>query len=492
MAKRKTTAQLSTLASESGPKSINLDLTFGPTVYKFISAAITGTTETGQPAREIACFGTRGDGKTQGALGAMVGHAKRHAESGHPLPVKWIGVTDTFASHKNKTLESINNPLWQGLWQVRDGGHVAVFGSGGSELVHLHLFGIEDQGAMDRVRTETVGVWFEEPAPAAVLVQSSGVSELAWQTAITSQRIASHCHPALMTLNYPDEDHWTWQRFIANPQVNTTYYRVPPGERASASQRDEWMRALANRPDLQRRLLLGQPGTVQLGPEVAVGFNLDLHVAKDKIAPKEGEPLWIGQDFGHTPTAIIGQLWRGYVRVYASLTIDRGGSKQLYEREVMPWLNANAPWALKDSSLIHVKYDPAAPDDESNIESNPATTAEQMVGGYWEPGPVSWEGRKGPLLEVMNKSVGGFPALQLDPVGCKGLISALSGRWYYPQRRDGGVSKDAPAKPNHPWEDYGDSFCYFLCGVLPEVARQYRPRQPTRVLTSHNIFGRHV
>jgi hypothetical protein len=443
-------------------------------------------------AREIACFGTRGDGKTIGALMAMVEHAQRHQAAGYPLPVPWIGVADTFQSHKLKTVRSLENPLWKGLWQVTDQGHVAEFVVDGCAYVKLDLFGIEDKGAMDRVRMETCGVWFEEPAPTALLVQSSGINEDAWTTAITSQRIPTHCKPAIMTLNYPDPDHWAAERFVFNPQPGTAYFRVPPGERATPEDRAEWSKALENRPDLKRRLLDGEFGVLSLGQQVAVGFNLDKHVATEPLKPIVGEPIFIGQDFGHTPTAVIGQNWRGFIRVYASLTIDRGGSKQLYEQIVVPWLNGNAPWALKDSSLIHVKYDPAAPDDESDIESNPQTTAEVLIGGYWEPGPVSWEGRKGPLLEVFNKSIGGIPALQLDRIGCKGLISALSGRWYYPENRQGGVSRDAPFKPNHPHEDYGDSFCYFLCGVLPEVARQYRPRQSTRVDTAHRIFQRHA
>lgn len=445
-------------------------------------AAATGKTETGATAREIACFGTRGDGKTQGALGAMVGHAQTHKQAGFPLPCKWIGVTDTFASHKNKTIESLNNPLWQGLWQLRDGGHVAVFGRAGCELVHLHLFGIEDQGAMDRVRTETVGVWFEEPAPTSLLVQSSGVSLDSWVMAITSQRIPSHHHPAIMTLNYPDEDHWTWQRFIATPHESTAYYRVPPGELASAAQRAEWMKALDGRPDLQRRLLEGKPGVVMMGQQVAVGFDEDKHVSKERLKPIKGEPLFIGQDGGHTPCTIIGQEWQGHIFVYAALSIDRGGMRQQYERNVMPWLTHNAPWAVK-SDLVRGVYDPAMPDDESDSDRNPVDVCSELVGGSWEPGPTAWESRKNALITAINKHCApGSLSLSLDPVDSKPLVQALSGRWYYPQNRLGGVSKDMPFKPNHPWEDLGDSFCYFLCGVMPELDRNH---EPYRVLTNN-------
>jgi hypothetical protein len=109
-------------------------------------------------------------------------------------------------------------------------------------------------------------------------------------------------------------------------------------------------------------------------------------------------------------------------------------------------------------------YDPSAADEQTDIEQNPAELLRRMLPGNWEPGPVDWENRKGPMLAAMNKAVAGMPALQLDPVYCKDLKRALSGRWFYKRHKVLGVIKDKPDK-SHPWSDYGDAFCYMLCAM---------------------------
>ena len=461
-------------------KELNLDLE--PVAGAFAQAVAEGK------GREFGCFGTRGDGKTFAAFIAMVMHAQLHHQAGFPLPFPWMGVTDTHRSHELKTCRSLLHPSWMGAWKLFENNHVAVFRQGPSDLVHIDLFGVEDQGALDRLRMETCGVWFEEPAPSTVLVQSSGISVTAWSLALTSQRVASHCHPAMMTLNYPDAGHWTWRRFMPGPgtaghhpdHAERVWFRIPPGERASAEDRAEWARALEDRPDLYRRLLAGEPGAIQIGEQVAVGFNEDFHVSRERLHPIRGEPLYFGLDFGLTPTITIAQEIRGRILVYASLACERGGIRQHLEYEVIPLLTRHASWCLQDPSMVLGGYDPSGDNkDQSDIEQSAQRVVESLIPGYWEPGQVSWPGRRDPMLAVFNRAIWGEPGLLLDPIDCEGLISALSGGWYYPTGRDGQISHDLPRKPNHPHEDYGDSLCYLIGRIAPSKSKE--PAKPIMV-----------
>lgn len=430
---------------------------------KFISLAATGT------AREVAAFGTRGDGKTQGAFGCMITHAQMHAERGYPLPTKWLGAADTFASHTAKTLESLAAPFWLGAWRLEDGGHVARFIANGVELVQLRLFGVEDQSGMDRLRAECHGLWFEEPAPASVLVQSSGLSETAWGLGRTSQRLPSHAHPAIMTLNYPDEEHWTWERFVVRRHPGTAYVRIPPGERASEEQRAEWREALADRPDMLRRLLEGKPGTVLLGPQVAVGFDADVHAPTGSALRVEpGVTLWCGQDGGLTPATVIGQRQGARVRVLAALCSQHDGIKQHVRSLVKPWLSEHAPWALNDRDALQVIYDPSMnKDGEGDTEANALKIMRAELPGVYRPGPTEYPLRLNPILGLFNAMERGTPCLQIDPVGARGLVKALGGGWHYPVGPDGKARrKDEPVK-NHPHSDFGDAFSYLVAGMAP-------------------------
>lgn len=462
----------------------NIQIKFGPVISEFIYSVMNGL------AREFGVFGPRGEAKTIGAFGAMIHHSVEHEKHGYKLPVPWMGVTDFHRSHKEKTKPSLEKDFWQGAWRLHDDDRVAIYRDD-KERVKLSLFGIEDQGAVDRVRKETCGYWVEEPAPATT---GPGVDETTWNTGITSQRIQTHAKIAMFSTNYPDEDHWCWTRMNPHPSKKwgfnpadetRMYFRVPKGdnEYVSDADRREWAHALRDRPDLVARLIEGKPGSVQLGKSVAVyyidgkpaGFNESKHVSTDRVRPIKNQPIYIGLDFGHTPAAIIGQFYRGQILVLAALPCEFGGIRQHLESSVIPWLRENAPWAVNDMHMIPGAYDPAGnTEEQADTDQSPIAVINEMLPGFWEEGPISWEGRKGPLFTAFNRAIGGEAALRIDPVDALPLIKALNGRWYYKTDRNGKVIADKPYKDNHPWSDLGDAFCYMLGRMGPSTVRTYK------------------
>ena len=491
-----------------------IDFSNAPVVDSFVShISVTGNNERG--GQEVLCVGSRGDGKTIAVLSAMPAHADQHYKKGYPLPVNWMGVTDTFTSHKLKTIRSLENPVFNGGWRLSDNDHVAEYFQQGAKLVHIDLFGIEDQGAMDRLRMEAHCLWFEEPAPSTLMVQSTGISLEAWMLGVTSCRMPSYFNVKVATENYPDEDHWTWDRWkpssnivFAHPEklrelfklieqpaperdferypegtpsrmcmgVNEgrVYFRVPVGERASEADRLEWARALKDRPDILRRLILGQPGVVMLGDQVARGFTREDFTSKIEQSFVPGEPVFFGFDFGHTPTCVIAQQIQGRLRVKAALWMMNAGMQQLMEDLVRPYLAKFAPFVLRrpdDCALIG--HDPSQGDisapkgSEADIDNSALAAIQEALGGGWfEMGPTIWDVRKDALTKVFQRR----NLVVEDNQYTADLIKALDGRWYLAKSHTGDLRSDKPKKPNHPWEDLGDAFIYMLCryGIVSE------------------------
>ncbi len=436
-------------------------------------------------AREIAIIGTRGDGKTQGLLGGTIAHADAHHGAGYPLPVKWMAASSTFRMHEEKTLDSLRAAMWRGTWRIRDGGHQALFGVDGTPLVDLRLFGIDDERGMERLRAECHCVWFEEPAPAGE-IGSHGMSENQWGMAITSMRLPSHANVAVATMNYPDEDDWTWRRWVTDHYPGSLVFRIPRGENPhiTAEQRAQWMEAIRD-PVMRARLLEGRPGTIIPGRPVAHGFNEELHVSRAHLAAVRGATLHLGQDGGLMPATVIAQRANGRIEILAALSSQHAGVRQHFQHVVIPWIGEHAPWVLEDPACRpRVCYDETMDTgSQADIETNALRVMQRMLPGVYRAGQNRpWAWRRDPLLAALAAMDSGHPLLAVDPE-CRQLIKAWRGMWHYTVSTVGEVRKEEPKKPNPPWADLGDASAYLLADIAPLAPPRdpNRARQPTKV-----------
>ena len=434
-------------------------------------------------ASEVALFGPRGEGKTWGAATAMIAHAQEHHATGHALPVKWLGATSSFQSHKEKTHDSLRAGTWKGCWQIRDQGHQAVFEINGQRLVDLRLFGVGDEDGMNRLRSEAHGLWFEEPAPAAE-IGSSGMTENQWGIGISSLRMPSHANVAISTQNYPDQDHWTWQRWKVRRHRGSLMFEIPKNERSTPEQHARWAEAIVD-PVMRRRLLEGKPGTIIPGRPVADGFNEDVHVSRVRLRPREHVALWIGQDGGLMPATVIGQRVGARIEILAALHSEHAGIRQHFRYTVIPWLGEHAPWVLEDRALVRVCYDESMDSDsQADSETNPLRVMQALLPGHYRPGQnVPWAWRRDPLLAALSAMDAGVPLVILNPEFCQTLIRTWRGMWHYAVTFAGMVRKEEPKKPNPPWADLGDASAYLIADMAPLTPQKDRTkkRQPSRV-----------
>ena len=463
---------------DSPTREVTVPLQFRPVTRQCAEAIQDGA------AREIALLGGRGEGKTQTACAGMFLHAIKHQGAGYALPTTWLGAMATHESHKLKTVPSLREPHWEGRWHFADDYHLASFVVEGVTFVELHLFGTSDEMAGERLRAAAHGVWFDEAAPAAENF-GRGLSREQWELAQTSLRLSTHAHVAVVTSNYGtgESDDWVWQRFEVNPLPGTMLFRLPKGEWSSQEQRERWAAAITD-PAQRRRLLEGHPAALLPGRPVAHAYAPDLHLSKTRLTPVRGADMVLGLDGGLAPCSVLAQRARGRVEVLASFVSEHGGTRQHLEHEVFPWLVNHAPWLL-DGDPVRVMYDPSMDKGaEGDVEVNPI----RIMHALWPQARlragvnVPWSARQGPLDRVLGQQVDGHGLAVLDPVHARMLARALEGRWHYAVTVQGAVRREEPHKPNPPWADLGDAFCYLLQGMAPMTPpRSTAPPGRTRI-----------
>lgn len=468
-------------AAPKKPQPFRFDLSGYPVADDFAVQIAAGIARQGdqewRDMVELCAFGARGDWKTSTALFGIILHAKEHAARGFATPTRWMAVRDTFTNHRLTTCESMKKDMWCGGWKDYDDEHTWLWIAENTVWAELHLFGLEDQGARERLKQECCGVWFEEAAPSAGGgLNSMGIDSTSWGLAQTSKlRQASHAHPGIITTNMPDDDHWTAQRFWFRPQPRCQgfLFKLPDDVRqqgygASVQYRDMMAESLADRPDLERKLVGAEFGTTCLGKKVAYNFDYERHVCKMPILPDPTLPLQFGFDFGHAPSIVIGQEQGGEARFYASLYMHPGGMKQCLEQKLMPWLARRASWSRNDPCFGYYGTE-GRKGAEDDIDRTAILAIQQYLPNIvLREGPTRWQDRKDTLITALQRHRG----LVMNPFyedeeneGCETLIKAYNGRWYYALTMQGDERSIQPKKPNAPWSDVGDASIYLLSGM---------------------------
>jgi hypothetical protein len=403
---------------------------------------------------------------------------------------------DTFTTHESKTHDTLKAGWWDGTWTLSHAGHVATARFGGESWVEVHLLGVEDQAHLDRVRLETVGVHFDEVAEASFL-RSRGINAAAWTTALTSQRlrtfaVCDHCglmepeikvrlvepdgtdvvcercgtlarqaHVAMMTSNYPDRNHWAWQRFMVEQHPGTLAFRIPAGESASAAQREEWTRALRGQPQLLKRLVEGEPGFMPMGEPCTPAYQSARHLRRDlPIAPGD---LYLSHDFWHMPATVIASMTPlGQLRIHFARMVPGSDIGALTKDIVKPWLSRNG---LLERPLVHTGDRTGQGGDQSDKAMSAVKRLLDILPGRWMTVSNDPEQRITALNTAFCDSLSdGEPKVLLGPEATE-LDEACIGGWHF---RETGVPEKTgePGRHSH----VGDAAAYLALAVFGGAA----------------------
>jgi len=423
---------------------------------------------------EVLCWGSRNSGKTQLAAGALLALAELHVRRDYALPLRALWLHASLVDASAKTARSLEEPLWLGLWQLRDDRRVAGAVLGGRELVVADFVGVQDVTTKERLRASAHVVIAEEAV--GTLDEAGGIPEREYEVAVTSTlRLEGRRRVAIITTNPGSREHWCYLRFLEDGHDPQRVGRhVPSRDRLSEEAIAAQARPFRDAPDLEARLVYEQWTDLKLGPEVVVGFSRSRHVSAEPLWLAPGTPVWIGWDTApasHVHAAVIAQRNGPQIRIFATFALANAGLKQLIDEKILPWFVRRAPWALGRERareyLVHV-LDPAALAVEGGDidQSAERRIRASLGGGAIRQGQTLWTPRLGPLLAVMHPN--SEVTVKFDPgPDCDLGVRACAGMWHYDMTRGGSIERDAPAKNERIFADVGDALCYVVGEMHP-------------------------
>jgi len=358
--------------------------------------------------------------------------------------------------------------------------------------VHVDLFGIDDPTALSKLQgPEYALIWLEEPAP-IVDKANAGLSEEVFNVALVRCTRQKGTNARLqISMNPADEEHWTYKRLIEPemidpevPEITKAIFRILPGENIHVSDLSRKAVRAAYRYDASsyQRYALGEFAPVYRGIRVTPDYNPTIHLAPAPIEPAHGLVGFRAWDGWHNPCCVIGQITQiGRLIFIDVLRLEKGDIRNLIDAKVIPMLESPR-WKGKTKEWRDVGDFTMGQPDQSNIQSSAAKIIEAKLNTYFEKGPKRWEHMKLGLARALNMSIGGLPAIQINP-DARLLHRALSGAWHYKTDNSGNIISKVPVKDES--SHVGDPFANAVNVLLPSIGNNLSKNLYRRVAQSN-------
>lgn len=206
-------------------------------------------------------------------------------------------------------------------------------------------------------------------------------------------------------------------------------------------------------------------GSIADGRPVHPNFNRQTHVSPSPLTPVPNVPLWIGEDFGLTPAAVIAQRVRDRWMILREIVILDGGATKLTAginrvlAEDFPGYTVRTAWG-----------DPTGDNRSQADEQTPFQV--MRAGGIPARGTETNdpEVRRAALDSCLTGMIEGQPRILIDP-SCKTLIFGLEGGFCYKRIRTAHGEKyaDEPEKSKSSHVVEGCEYLLVGCGEAREM-----------------------
>lgn len=399
-----------------------------------------------------------GEGKSTSIAWSALYHTR------HNPGANWAIIRDTWENLQATTMKSFFAWFPPGVYGTYHATKKEFTWASGVAQGSVVFLGMDaPQDATKLMSRELAGIAIDEPAPA---ISSLGVDELIFDIGLSRLRQPGmNWYGAKLAENNPDENHWTYRRFVEDDQALSgfrVHQPLAPENIANlpsnyyAELRQLWR----HRPDLVRRFVEGEFGFQAIGKAVTPQWNDKLHLSQGLI-PIKGRELILLWDFGHNATCIITQITpMGNWNILDAIVGQDEGVQEVVENQVAPLLKAK----YNGFSYRHIGDPAGEQGDQSSKYRSPVLYIKKYLGGPWRAGPVRWLPRIEPLRAVLTRTVGGKGLVQVDRVNAKAIWQALRGGWHFHVSPSGIISSEAEKTiESHP----GDALSYGAAILYP-------------------------
>ena len=231
--------------------------------------------------------------------------------------------------------------------------------------------------------------------------------------------------------------------------------------------------------------VMNRLGMIQEGKPVYPSFSAEAHIAKEELPVAANLPIYVGLDFGLTPSATFGQKIRGrWLVQHEVVAVDMGIVRfaEVLRNELATRFHA--------CSETIIYGDPAGDFRAQTDESTPFQILRGAGLRAFPAGSNSVDLRLEAVAAQLNKMVEGKPAFLIDR-RCSMLIKGFEGGYAY-KRMEVSGERYADKPDKNMYSHVHDALQYMMLGAGEGRAllNTQKPAQVTVASRNFNVFDR--